>query len=502
MLWACLRFPRLPLEVVRDDEGVSHLPWAVIDGPQQRRHVVLADEHARKSGVRSGQPVTAAQALCPALSTRSRDPGAERQAIDTIAAWAYRFSADVGTAGADAVVLEVGSSLTLFGGLASLLRRLRHEIAAFGFDYSLAAAPTASAACVLAAQADGIAIPRAGPLASALGAVPLSTSGLGDDAIAALRGMGFRNLRDLFRLPRAELARRIGPDALDHLDRMRGLVAETLPRYRPAERFERALEFERGIESQGALGFALQRLVRELAAFLVARDGGVERFTLVLGHGRGASTRIEVGLMAAQRDARALFELAHARLERIELAAPVHALTLVADDLPPLCPLHVDLFETRRRGALDWPALIERLRARLGEEALRGLHCVADHRPERAWRFASLNEPSFRIASPSRGLRDENRARADNGNSVTGTGGKQAGSRKPTRPFWLLERPIRLRIEPRRLLAGPERIESGWWDDDDHERDYYVIETHLGQLAWAFVPAGSSSGWLLHGWFA
>jgi protein ImuB len=500
MLWACFRFPRLSLEVVCHGEPPG-VPMAVIDGSQCRR-IVLANRSARDAGVRSGQLLTAAQALCPALASHSRDPDAERQAIDTIAAWAYRFSADVGIVGADAIVLEIGASLTLFGGLASLLRRLRHEIAAFGLSHSLAAAATATAAHVLATQADGIAIPHAGPLASALGAVPLATSGLDAGAIAALRGMGFRNLRDLFRLPRAELARRVGPDALDHLDRMRGLIAETIPRYRPADRFERRFEFASGIESEGALGFALQRLVRELATFLVARDGGVERFTLVLGHERGASTRIEVGLVAPQRDAAALFELARARLERIELAAPVHALGLIADDLPPLCPLHVDLFETRHREALDWPALVERLRARLGDEALRGLHRVADHRPERAWRFAPWNESPFRIAGPaaSRGLRDGNRTEDDGSNPIAEK--KQAGSRPQTRPFWLLKRPIRLRTGPKRLLAGPERIESGWWDDDDNKRDYYVIETRLGQRAWAFVPVGSSSGWILHGWFA
>ncbi len=311
---------------------------------------------------------------------------------------------------------------------------MRHEVAAFGFDYSLAAAATATAAHVLSAQADGIAIPHAGPLASALGAVPLATSGLDADAIAALRGMGFRNLRDLFRLPRAELARRIGPDALDHLDRMRGLVAETLARYRPADRFERKLEFSFGIESQGALGFALQRLVRELATFLAARDGGVQRFTLVLGHERGASTRIEVGLIAPQRDAVSLFDLARARLERIELVAPVHALTLVANDLPPLCPLHVDLFDTSRREALDWPALIERLRARLGDEALRGLRCVADHRPSRAWRFADVDV-------------DPGRAKLEPPPVIA------AAFRK--RPFWLLSKPCVLRGELAKILAGP-----------------------------------------------
>ena len=484
MLWACLRFPRLALDAIRIGEPADReKPFAVIDGPAQRRHIVLANAEARRSGVRVGLALTAAHALCPELSIASRDEGAERQSLASLAAWAYRFSADVSIAGVDAILLEVGASLTLFGGLASLLRRLRYEVAAFGFDYSLAAAATATAAHVLSAQADGIAIPHAGPLASALGAVPLATSGLDAEAIAALRGMGFRNLRDLFRLPRAELARRIGPDALDHLDRMRGLVAETLQRYRPADRFERKLEFSFGIESQGALGFALQRLVRELATFLVARDGGVERFTLVLGHERGATTRIEVGLLAPQRDAASLFELARARLERIELPAPVHALTLVADDLPPLCPLHRDLFDDRRGETLDWPALIERLRARLGDTALQGLGCVADHRPARAWQFTAVDTAvqSARVLQAS---------------FVSG----DAGLRK--RPFWLLPKPMLLRGEPAEILAGPERIESGWWDEHDKRRDYYIVETNLGQRAWAFVPAESDTGWTLHGWFA
>ena len=483
MLWACLRFPRLALDAICISEPADdEKPFAVIDGPAQRRHIVLANAGAKRSGVRAGLALTAAHALCPELSIAARDEGAERQSLASLAAWAYRFSADVSIAGANAILLEIGASLTLFGGLASLLRRLRYEIAAFGFDYSLAAAATATAAHVLAAQADGIAIPHAGPLASALGAVPLATSGLDEDAIAALRGMGFRNLRDLFRLPRAELARRIGPDALDHLDRMRGLVAETLQRYRPADRFERKLEFSFGIESQGALSFALQRLVRELATFLVARDGGVQRFTLVLGHERGASTRIDVGLIAPQRDATSLFELARARLERIELVAPVHALTLVADDLPPLCPLHVDLFDTSRREALDWPALIERLRARLGDEALHGLRCVADHRPSRAWRFADVD------IEPARTKTEAFEPEVD------------AAFHK--RPLWLLPKPRVLRGELAQILAGPERIESGWWDEHDKRRDYYIVQTRLGQRAWAFVPAESDTGWTLHGWFA
>ena len=71
------------------------------------------------------------------------------------------------------------------------------------------------------------------------------------------------------------------------------------------------------------------------------------------------------------------------------------------------------------------------------------------------------------------------------------------------RPTWLLPRPIPLRDRVQHILAGPERVESGWWDEGDVRRDYYVIETGSGQRAWVFRAAGEAGGpFMLHGWFA
>jgi len=53
-------------------------------------------------------------------------------------------------------------------------------------------------------------------------------------------------------------------------------------------------------------------------------------------------------------------------------------------------------------------------------------------------------------------------------------------------------------------LAGPERIESGWWGQDedatgDVRRDYYVACTARHEWLWIFRDA---DGWWLHGFFA
>jgi len=57
---------------------------------------------------------------------------------------------------------------------------------------------------------------------------------------------------------------------------------------------------------------------------------------------------------------------------------------------------------------------------------------------------------------------------------------------------------------PLALLAGPERIESGWWDGDDIARDYFVARTPKASVVWIYRERGALQGgqWYLHGLFA
>ncbi|HEX6833679.1 MAG TPA: DNA polymerase Y family protein, partial [Rudaea sp.] len=72
------------------------------------------------------------------------------------------------------------------------------------------------------------------------------------------------------------------------------------------------------------------------------------------------------------------------------------------------------------------------------------------------------------------------------------------------RPLWLLARALPLPDTDPCILAGPERIETGWWDGEDTRRDYYIVQMRDGQRAWAFRERDEDkdSGWMLHGWFA
>lgn len=474
MLWACIVLPHLALDTLLRRRPPGDQPLVLIDGPLPARRVLDADDAARAAGIRAGQPLTTAYALLACFEAVPHDPALTGQQHDLLAGWAYRYSAEVLRL-PGAVALEVQRSHRLFGHWPDFEKKLRDDLQSMGFRHRLALAPTPLAARALAEVADGAVIGDASRLRQRLARLPLAHAGLPDGMADALAGMGVRQLGALLVLPRDGLRRRFGASLLDHLGDLLGDQATPLPRYLPPDRFDLRIEFNFDIDNLASLAFPLRRLTGDLAAFLAGRDGGVQRFTLSLGHRGHVPTRLPVGLLQPERDPAALFELARSRLERISLEHPVVFLRLRATELPPFVPGGRDLFEQRPAHAIPLEQLQERLRARLGDGAVHRWQATVDPRPERAQRIGA---PDARPVAPT----------------------------TLPRPTWLLPQPIPLSSHGLRILAGPERIESGWWDGGDLRRDYYVLETAEGQHAWAFCPPGKrpgpTGGWMLHGWFA
>lgn len=473
MLWACLALPDLALEAVFSDPQPG-MPRALFDGPTQRPQIVACNEAARARGVRCGHSLAEARSLSAQLQVQRRQPRSEHETLHVLAGWAYGYSSQVVIEAPDALLLEVGASLGLFGGWPRLQALLHEGLQALGHRHVLAAAPSPAGAERLARSGQSLAVLNRQQLLNALGDLALEHCGLAERHARALQAVGWRRLGELFRVPRAELARRFDAGLPEWLDRLRGDRPDPRPLYRPPDRFDRLIEFDGQIESLEGLSFPLQRLCRELAAYLHSRDGGVLNFLLLCGHDDAPATPIGIGLRQPQRDLQPLFEAARGKLERTPLPGPVRSLGLHAEQLPPFVPERRDLFDPLPRGELDWPALSERLQARLGNAAIRRLQLYPDHRPEQAWRIAEA------------ACADED----------------DAALPAMPRPLWLLPRAQPLRQRVRRTFETLERIETGWWDGDDVRRDYVMAELEDGQLAWLYREAGSDGPWMLHGWFA
>ena len=493
-LWLCLGLPRLPLEVRSggahggedgedgDESGdESGLARVIVD---RSGRVVQASARAAESGVAAGLPLNAALALCPGLAALERDEAAEQAALERLAAWAGAFTSVVSLEPPAALLLEVRGSLRLFGGLEALRARLRTALRATGHTGRDAVAPTPLAALWLARAGQAVAVTDPAALAGRIGGLRPAVTGWPASTLAALRGLGIESLADCLRLPRDGFARRLGRGPLADLDRALGRIPDPRVAFRAPPRYRGTLELAAETTDTGRLAHALDSLFSELEGFLRARQRAVSRLVIRFAHLRRPASELTLGLVSPGLEAAHFNALFAERLERFALPAPAISVALEAEPGEPFDAATAGLFGDGP-GATAGMRLVERLRARLGREAVHGVCLLDEHRPEQAWRVAEPGAGGYRVAPDS------------------------------IRPGWLLESPRPLPCPDGRprfdgalcLESGPERLETGWWDGGGIARDYWVARTPAGARVWIFRDLAAQAGadgegrWYLHGIF-
>lgn len=390
----------------------------------------------------------------------------------------------------DGLLLEVKGSLHLFAGAAGLRLAVTGECRRLGLPSIVALAPTPRAALALARAGRAHAVLDMSALTGALAPLPLAALRWPEDILERLARSGVRTIGAALRLPRSGFARRFGAAQLAALDALTGRIPELRKAHQVPLRFRRRRELGCELESTGAILAGLAPLLAELGTFLRVRQCGVLELECRLGHRHSPPTRCLMRLAAPAADAHRLTELLGERLAVLTLPEPVRDCELRSDTLVPQRPDYLHLWQPGEHGgglSSEASGLIERLRARLGEEAIHGLTLREGHRPEKAW--GKTAPPA--ISGCLRTLPDHEPLRSHR------------------RPLWLLPAPQPLPIEdglPRRrgrllLIGEPERIETGWWDGEEVARDYYTAADDHGVLLWVFREREAPHGWYLHGVF-
>ncbi|MCK7494157.1 MAG: hypothetical protein MZW92_25220 [Comamonadaceae bacterium] len=152
-------------------------------------------------------------------------------------------------------------------------------------------------------------------------------------------------------------------------------------------------------DSSETLLFAARRLFVGLAACLAARHAGIEHFVLRIEHEDAPATPLAIRLGSASRDEARFMLLAREHLARLELGQPATALALEADEIHPQPGASASLFGDTRRAAEERQLLVQRLRARLGNEAVTGLR--AGGRPPPGARLADRRTRHGRPVFPT-----------------------------------------------------------------------------------------------------
>ncbi|CAN7630866.1 Y-family DNA polymerase [Massilia sp. LjRoot122] len=490
-LWIGLHLRLLSLEVFEPNwssDGVSVV--------LEQERVLVMSRAARAAGVKPGMRRGGVLMLAPDAKIYERSSASEDEALQAVALALLQYSPLVALAEESSLVVDIGASLRLFRGIRALCRRVQADMRRLGFSVHLSCAPTARGAWILARCGGGRTVKTA-TMTRRLNVLPALVVPPVRPFSAWFEGIGCETIADLRRLPRPGLQRRCGRPLLDILDHAFGTAPEFFEWVVPAETFEAKLELFGRIENAELLLAGAQRLVLQLTGWLVAKHMAAERVTLKLDHERGRTARpptaVEITLAEPVWDGDHIIRLMKERLGKLDLEAPVIGLALQVDQLQAMEPPSESLFPEPGGSEEDQVRMLELLVSRIGADKVRRSKPVADHRPEVANAWVSVQEK----------IRDVDIAKQ-----------LPPDIKSLLRPTWLLATPIPLLVRhnrpfygsPLRMVQGPERVEAAWWDATA-ARDYFIAEGQGHELFYVYrerimSAAGENEPrWFLHGLF-
>lgn len=461
---------------------------------------------------------------------------------DWVGLWALQFTPQVARL-EDAWLLDVTATLRLWGGLPRLLQRLRAQWPEPARPLALAVAFTplgALARCrthpCRSASDDAACAEQPELLSPApLRALPLRSLSAWHAQVPVLARLGVHTWAQLERLPRAGVVRRWGPEGLRALDQALGRSPQPLRSIQAPPVFSHTLELAQALESAAALMGPARQLLAALHGWLVQRHQGVRAVRWRWEHDarRDVPTHGEWALRLAQpvQQLDHLQHLTAEHLAQVHWPAPVVGLGLDTLDLAPWVPTTAEglLSPTPTHPPLrhphSWTELLERLRARLGNDAVVQWQLQDTHLSEASQQplppTPSTTEAPARHRPPARPVLEAPDTSVVPEACATALG--------PLAPTWLADppQPLRLRGDrpvyqgPLELLAGPHRIEWVQWPGAPEPlrgqappvtvRDHFLARSPGAGLVWVYRQrrADAIEGqthdaptWFLQGWMA
>ncbi len=485
----CLWIPAFRLAVARlATPGIDlAAPLILADRPERGR-VVDCSPPAAELGVRRGMTLVQAQAVAHDARTVFDDPAADARVWSEILEALDAASPLIEDDEPGRAFVEMHGSA---GTGAGWLGAVRTALAGFDLPLRLGLGPNRFVARAAAWRGDGTVC--AGDPAAFLAALPLELLALDDGVCERLRLLGVTTLGALAALPHGPFVRRFGIAAAEWHARARGIDERPLRPRQRALRIDRTLYGEGEASSEEQVLFALRTLVGRLVDDLAAAGRRAGRLVLVLECEDGETRELRVRVAQPTAVPATLFELLRARLEGVTLDAPVVGLRLAAEELA-TGGVSLSLFAASDPDPDAIGVVLARLDAVLGEGHALRARVVDGPRHER--RFA--HEPFALEPLVTRGPRAEPAPLAPHA----------------TLQLRLVDtRPIDVRVvsgaprfvgsPPQQVveLAGPWRVEEGWWapatgEGDPLARDEYDVCLDDGAL---LRIARDARGWTLRG---
>lgn len=392
------------------------------------------------------------------------------------------------------LLMDVSASLHLFGGIRRLRQHLRNLLEGLMADHAQAAVCVSISAmgAWLLAQPDparwyyALSHKR---LIQQSNRLPVALLDVCKPFMTWFEGIGCKTLAQLRALPRAQLQARTHRRVLAVLDQIEARALWAYQTCQLPECFVQRRSLDEPVYRVELLEALLQPMLQQMCQWLQDRQRALGAWEVRLFHASRrraqAPSRLRIALAEPGWRIEHLAHLLEVKLQSWQLPAPVTDLMLLSDTVVVRQAHNQTLFADTQSVQQTLRQTLDTLRIRLGDTAILQAVPRHDHRPEQAnqWQPNLSSHPS--------------EASADVGG-------------EPHSPAWLLPEPRRIETdadrpflgEPLRLLHGPYRIETGWWDHVPAQRDYFVATDSQARHYWIYRERDQHNPcWYLHGLF-
>jgi protein ImuB len=396
--WGCIRFPELPLQVALLRRQDREVPFAVVRDEKPSSPLLFVNEAAAGQGLRPGMRYTAALSVVPKLQVDTVTEPAlaevRRGIVELLAGW----SPQIEPCSFDAEVFWINASglSALHGAPEQWGAALRDHLAGLGYRVDLVIGWSRRGSYVLARSwRRSAVVASAASEGRAVAASPVAALPLLWPVRDLLEKIRVRTVAELDGIPRGELTRRLGRDALADLEALndvRPLQPVPLAATTVQER-----HWDDGVSDLAGLEEVLWELLRNVLDRLRPRAHLVEELTFMLQGEDGERAEVLKPAQATSnpRVWRRLLEL---RLASVALTSPVTGVTLDTVSVPPPPPA-ADLFDRPPRDLKRGAKALALIRARWGNDSVVRAALADSHVPEQSFVW----QPAGTLETPKPG---------------------------------------------------------------------------------------------------
>ena len=463
MIWAYFYCYQLTLDAHAKCCDAQEYAEPIIIYSDKDNCVMQLNQAAKNAGIEIGHGLAQTAALCPHVNILTFDAEAEKRTLTALAHRLYPLASDIVLDDINGIAVRLDNLLQYYGSYDILWNVLTQEFNHAGIHYHYATAWGIEAAKLLAHQGINKCGYTQQDIARLLSTCLLKHSELDNKTLSTLSKVGIHNVGQLLRLPVHELGRRFSNTVIQYLTALRGETFPQVTLFRPSEHFESFILLPYEVENTAHLMRYVTQCITALEHYLRARNLLTSLLTFTISYREGQPLVFSVSAATPQSSLSSWLSLVSLKIETITLLAPAISITLHCEQFELIEEGTTDFFSNRFT-TIAQKQLIGRLKAKLGDTSTYTPALGDSHIFEQQTCTNVVTEKAVEYTAVS--------------------------------PTFLLETPTPLTASTK-ICFGPVRLESGWWEQRNYKRDYFIAQTEAGVRLLVFKDENQS--WWVQG---